>query len=133
MYGVLLYGFAIMRDNQRMILHITTHKQWGEAILLGTYRASSLEDEGFIHCSTPQQILRSANEHYRGQLDLLLLCISSNSLKAPLVYEDSYNKGEDFPHIYGSLNLDSVSHVFDFPTNKDGLFSLPDDFHDQCR
>lgn len=116
-----------------MILHITTRKQWEEANLLGTYRNKSLEDEGFIHCSDPRQILRSANEYYRGQPELLLLCISSSLLKAPLVYEDSYNKGEKFPHIYGLLNVDAVLHVFDLPANKDGLFCLPEDFHDRCR
>jgi uncharacterized protein (DUF952 family) len=115
-----------------MIFHITTRKQWKEAILLGTYRASSLDDEGFIHCSTQQQILRSANEYYYGQPDLVMLCISSSKVEAPIVYEDSYKKGEFFPHIYGTLNLDAVMQAFDFPPNRTGLFSLPDDFHSQC-
>ena len=52
---------------------------------------------------------------------------------SPLVYEDSYGKGEVFPHIYGSLNLDAIIHIFEFPANDDGMFSLPDDFHDKCR
>ena len=115
-----------------MILHITTRSQWEKAILLGTYYNSSLEEEGFIHCSTQQQILRSASEYYHGQSDLLLLCISSSKVKPPVVYEDSYKKGAAYPHIYGSLNLDAVMHVFDFPTNTDGSFSLPDDFRSRC-
>ena len=115
-----------------MILHITTRIQWEKAILLGTYCDSSLEDEGFIHCSTQQQILRSANNYYHGQSDLLLLCISSSKVEAPIVFEDSYKKGAAYPHIYGSLNLDAVIQTFDFPTNTDGSFSLPDDFHSQC-
>ena len=114
-----------------MILHITTRNQWEKASLLGFYRDSSLEEEGFIHCSTEQQILRSANEYYRGQSDLLLLCISSSKVEAPIIYEDSYKKGTVYPHIYGLLNLDAVMHAFDFPTNTDGSFNLPDDFHDQ--
>lgn len=116
----------------QMIFHITIRIQWEKAILLGSYCASSLEDEGFIHCSTQQQILQSANNYYHGQSDLLLLCISSSKVEAPIVYEDSYKKGSAYPHIYGSLNLDAVMGVFDFPTNTDGSFSLPDDFHRQC-
>ena len=114
-----------------MILHITIRKQWEEAISLGIYTDSSLAKEGFIHCSTQQQILRSANRYYHGRSDLLLLCISLNKIKAPIIFEDSYQKGEAYPHIYGSFNLDAVIHAFDFPTNTDGSFSLPDDFRDQ--
>ena len=116
-----------------MILHIATREQWEKAILLGDYRDQSLDDEGFIHCSDLQQILHSANLHYLGRSNLLLLCISADALKAPLVYEDSYNKGEEFPHIYGPLNLDAVLYIFEFPANDDGLFSLPDNFRDKCR
>ncbi len=115
-----------------MILHITTRQQWEEAILSGSYHNRSLTDEGFIHCSNAQQILRSANLHYRGQLDLLLLCILPEALKAPLIFEDSYDKGEQFPHIYGPLNLDAVVHVFNFPPDHDGLFHLPQDYSDIC-
>ena len=112
-----------------MILHITTRKQWDKAISEGIYTDSSLEEEGFIHCSTEQQILESANRYYHGRSDLLLLCISSSKIKAPILYEDSYQKGEVYPHIYGSLNLDAVLQTFDFPANSDGSFTLPDDFH----
>jgi len=112
-----------------MILHITTRKQWEDARLLGIYKDSSLADEGFIHCSTQAQILRSANEYYQGQSNLLLLCISASKVKAPILFEDSYQKGESFPHIYGSLNLDAVVREIDFPTNADGTFSLPEDFY----
>lgn len=114
-----------------MILHITTRDKWQEAIQIGIYLDSSLESEGFIHCSTPDQILRSANEYYHGQSSLLLLCISSDKVKAPIVYEDSYNKGEQYPHIYGSLNLDAIIQAVDFPTNTDGSFSLPDAIRSQ--
>ena len=110
-----------------MILHITTRKQWEDANLIGTYSDSSLEDEGFIHCSTQAQILRTANSYYHGRSGLLLLCISSSRVKAPIVFEDSYQKGESYPHIYGPLNLDAVVAVFDFPADRNGLFILPDD------
>ncbi len=112
-----------------MILHITTHEQWREALFLGVYHAASQEDEGFIHCSTEEQILQSANAYYHGQTDLLLLCISSNKVEAPILFEDSYQKGAYYPHIYGSLNLDAVVQTFDFPPNNDGSFTLPDNFY----
>jgi len=97
----------------------------------GTYRNTSLTEEGFIHCSTPQQILGTANDYYRGQSGLVLLCISSKKVKSPIVYEDFYEKGMAFPHIYGPLNVDAITQMIDFPSNADGSFSLPDELRNQ--
>jgi uncharacterized protein (DUF952 family) len=70
-------------------------------------------------------VLIPANERFRGQTDLLLLCIDPTRLVAPLVYEDCYQAGMAFPHIYGPLNTDAVLRVVDFPPQIDGTFLLP--------
>jgi uncharacterized protein (DUF952 family) len=44
-----------------MILHITDRHQWEQAKADGIYRCESLETEGFIHCSTPTQLITVAN------------------------------------------------------------------------
>lgn len=108
-----------------MILHIAAVDHWEEAQALGEYRLDSLETEGFIHCSTPQQVLGPANEFYRGRSDLVLLVIDPVRLEARLVYEDSYESGTIFPHIYGPLNLEAVINVLPFPARPDGTFELP--------
>ena len=108
-----------------MILHITRLVDWEAAQALGDYRLDSLEIEGFIHCSTPEQVLGPANEFYRGQSGLVLLVIDPERLAAELVYEDSYHVGTAFPHIYGPLNLDAVTSVVPFPAGADGTFELP--------
>lgn len=110
-----------------MILHITTHKEWESAVDTGSYRADSLETEGFIHCSTPEQVIGVANERFHGRADLILLCIAPAHLDASLIYEDCYETGQLFPHIYGPLNLNAVVAVVDFPSNQDGNFPLPDE------
>lgn len=117
-----------------MIYHITSRANWAVAQTQGYYRAPSLESEGFIHCSTRHQISGVANELYRGQTDLLLLCIDENLLGAPLVWEAPAHPncgksaaaadGSLFPHVYGVLNLDAVVAVLDFPETETG-FSLP--------
>ena len=101
-----------------MIYHITTPAEWAAAQRAGSYRAASLDSEGFIHCSTRQQVLPVAKLFYRGRGDLLLLRIDESRLDAPLVWEapahpDPEKAGEfaetdRFPHIYGELNLDAV-------------------------
>lgn len=108
-----------------MILHIARQVDWETALNQGAYTADSLASEGFIHCSTPAQVLGPANEIYRGQTDLLLLAIDPGKLTAALVYEDCYETGQAFPHIYGPLNLDAVVRVVPFPPQPDGSFTLP--------
>ena len=108
-----------------MILHIAYRDEWETAQASGDYRADTLVSEGFIHCSTPTQVLGPANEIYQGQTDLLLLVIDPARLTAGLIYEDCYETGQAFPHIYGPLNLDAVVRAVPFPPNGDGGFSLP--------
>lgn len=108
-----------------MIVHITPRADWQQAQRAGVYRAESLEREGFIHCSTPAQVLATAERYYRGVAGLALLVIDPARLAARLVYEDSYGAGQVYPHLYGPLNLDAVVRVHDFPPGPDGRFALP--------
>lgn len=116
----------ITGDNGHMfILHIAHQEVWETAVTLGQYTVDSLATEGFIHCSTAEQVLIPANELFRGQTDLLLLCIDPIMLASPLVYEDCYETGMLFPHIYGPLNVTAVQRVLEFPPQADGSFVLP--------
>jgi uncharacterized protein (DUF952 family)/uridine phosphorylase len=116
-----------------LILHITTRSEWetafvdpvATAVSHPPYTAASLQTEGFIHCSTPAQVLIPANAMFKGQTDLLLLCIDEDLVTADVIYEDCYESGTAFPHIYGALNREAVLGVVDFPPNADGTFSLP--------
>jgi uncharacterized protein (DUF952 family) len=108
-----------------MILHIVKMREWEIALEKEVYRPASLETEGFIHCSTPEQVLEPANEHFRGQQGLALLGIDPEKVVAPIVYEDSYASGQAFPHIYGPLNIEAVRVVIPFSPQEDGRFLLP--------
>jgi uncharacterized protein (DUF952 family) len=105
------------------ILHITTKKDWIQALESGAYRADSLESEGFIHCSRPEQVVAVANAFYAGQTDLVLLHINSDLLTSELRWEAA--DGDEFPHIYGPLNLEAVTAVKEFPPGDDGSFHHP--------
>lgn len=108
-----------------MIFHITTRTAWQKARPTGTYRSDTLHSEGFIHCSTLQQVVDVANAYYRGQTGLVLLCIDPQKIRPRLVYEDIHGSGRTYPHIYGPLDVDAVVAVADFAPNADGRFSLP--------
>jgi uncharacterized protein (DUF952 family) len=113
-----------------LILHITSRGEWEEALRRGTHSPPSLAAEGFIHCSTITQALSSASRHFRGRSDLVLLCIEERLLTSPLKYEPPASTHDDridslFPHIHGSLNVEAVTKVVDFPCQTDGRFQLP--------
>jgi len=108
-----------------MIIHITQQEAWDTARLAGSYQADTLALEGFIHCSTPEQVVAVANDRFRGQEGLVCLCIEEALLQAEIRYEDCYDTGQKFPHIYGPLNLEAVAQVLAFPPQEDGTFVLP--------
>lgn len=116
-----------------MIYHITSRSAWNEARQRGDYRAESLKTEGFIHCSTQEQVLPVAENFYKGQSDMLLLVVEPALLSADLRWEPpaggtpppGVGEGDLFPHIYGPINLDAVVKVFDLDANPDGQFSFP--------
>ena len=93
--------------NQQFIYHIADTTQWGLANASGEYIHPSLAKEGFIHCSTRTQVEATANLYFANESDLLLLCIDISKLIPPLKYELA-SRGEEFPHIYGRINVDSV-------------------------
>jgi len=104
-----------------MILHICSHSDWEHALQMGEYRATSLETEGFIHASRPEQVVGVANRYFHGASDLVVLWIDPARLQARL---QSDPVGDDFyPHIYGPLNLDAVSRVTLLPPDLDGGFT----------
>ncbi len=119
----------VSHEQDRFILHITSVDAWTAHHESGNGRFSdpSLGDEGFIHCSTVDQFLMPANERFGGRHDLVLLVIDAEALDVDLVYEDCYESGTRFPHVYGSIPLAAVVDVIDFRPGDDGRFSEPDD------
>ena len=118
-------------EEHRMIVHIVKRGEWELAAGRGTYAPDSLQAEGFIHCSTPAQLIDTANRFYRGQNDLVVLCIEESRLKAELRYEapamqHGESAGKLFPHLYGELNVDAVVRVVALPCDADGSFRLLD-------
>ena len=113
-----------------MIFHILKKRDWQDAVRQGAYAPPSLAVEGFVHCSTLDQTLGTANRFFRGQQDLALLCIEPQRLHAELRFESPADPGDDrasqpFPHVYGAINLDAVTQVVDWPCQLDGSFRLP--------
>ena len=91
------------------LFHITTREAWGAAKAQGAYRAPSLGSQGFIHLSTERQWPLTLRRFYAGQAGLVLLVLEADALSAEVRYEAA--DGDQFPHLYGELNLDAVIEV----------------------
>jgi len=107
------------------VFHITERGSFSAALELGVYEAESLQREGFIHCSTHEQVPRTAARFYGGRTGLVLLCIDAERLGDRLRFESA--DGELFPHCYGAIPLEAISAVIDFPCRADGSFELPEE------
>jgi uncharacterized protein (DUF952 family) len=77
----------------------------------GFYEAASLHIEGFIHCSKAEQIAGVLERYYKGKTDLVKLVIDTSKLINELVYEVAPSVNQEFPHIYGPINLNAVFEV----------------------
>jgi uncharacterized protein (DUF952 family) len=91
-----------------MIYHITTKENWDKALVAGFYEAPSLHTEGFIHNSTAAQVQGVLERYYAGQTNLVLLHIEETKLTVELKYELAPSVNEEFPHIFGAINLDAI-------------------------
>jgi uncharacterized protein (DUF952 family) len=94
-----------------LIYHITTKQEWLAAKKKGFYVAPSLETEEFIHCSEEHQVDDVLKRYYQGKRDLLKLIINTQKLTSELKYELAPSVNEDFPHVYGPINLDAVIDI----------------------
>jgi uncharacterized protein (DUF952 family) len=108
------------------IFHIALRQDWQRRSIT-QYIPSGYQSEGFVHCSTRGQIRAVANERFEGRTDLVLLEIDPDRLTSPLVWEDCYETGMDFPHVYGPVNDAAVISADDFVPGPDGCFDWWED------
>lgn len=112
-----------------MVLHICAEAEWAAVPAGGEYRAASLDDAGFIHCSDRGTVHLPADRLYGGRTDLVLLEIDPARLNVELRWEPG-DPGDPstpwFPHLYGPLPRAAVVAVHPFPPRPDGSFRLPE-------
>lgn len=102
-----------------MIFHLAIADEWRS----DPYRPPSLAQDGFIHCSTASQLIEVANDLYRGRPDLILLTIDPELLDVPVVYEDCYDSGQRYPHVYGTITPGAVVDERPMHPGPDGRFT----------
>ena len=108
-----------------VVYHIARKTDWHSALAAGSYAAATLNTEGFIHCSTAEQVIATANRLFKGRHDLVLLGIETDRIQAEIRHENLEGGSDLFPHVYGALEIASILAVHDFPPEDDGSIELP--------
>ena len=110
------------------ILHIALLPDWQDAVASGAYRVSTIgrtiDDEGFIHASTPEQVQGPASRYYAGRDEpLVVLVMDTGRLVSggvPVRF-DEIAPGVEFPHLYAAVPTSLVDDVRPASFDADGL------------
>lgn len=106
-----LYSLKINYMDTSVIYHLTTVEEWEDAQDLGVYQPPSLHREGFVHCCTEEQLAGVQERLFKGQENLVKLVIDPSLLNQKLQYDKDENLQQEFPHVYGPLNLSAVTEI----------------------
>ena len=93
------------------LYHILSSKDCSEEST-EDYLPQSYDEEGFIHLSTEQQLLDTANRHFRHERALRVLEVNPKGLENNLVFEQIGEANEAYPHLYQSLPQKNIVQCF---------------------
>ena len=104
-----------------LIYHLVAPETWEKALNKPEYESPSLKEEGFIHCSSYEQVLDSAKIHYASYQELIVLAIPEKKVKSILKWEPS-RSGKLFPHLYGKIQFEQVETTHILSKNAEGMW-----------
>ena len=106
------------------IYHIVNPEWWENFANKDYYESETLSEEKFIHLSTLEQVNGTLLNFFKGSKRLFLLHINASKLTSNLVYEDLFEMGIAFPHLYGRLNKNAVEKVQELLADVDGVLKV---------
>lgn len=107
-----------------LVYKIISAAGWRQARLAGIFTGAAIDlADGYIHLSGDSQVKETAERHFSGQKDLLLVAFEADALKN-LKWEPSRG-GALFPHVYGTIDPSAALWAKPLPF-KDGTFQFPE-------
>jgi uncharacterized protein (DUF952 family) len=106
------------------VFHLAEPAAWDAAQAIGRVVPASLEREGFVHCSTLDQLVGTIERHFSDASELLLLQLAVDRLGPDLRWEES-RPGEVYPHLYRPIDVDEIDDVVRWQRAADGSVALP--------
>lgn len=94
------------------IFHVLPGDEWQTAQRQGRYsgstRGSTVDEVGYVHCCFAGQVDTVARRLYAGTADLVVLVIDCGRLTSEVRVERLAGATDEFPHLYGPLDLAAV-------------------------
>ena len=90
------------------LFHITSQAEADELVASGVLEPPSLASEGFIHCSTAEQVVESTARHFPPGARLVLVELDQRRLESDVRWTEVY-PGRWFPHVHGPLTAGAVA------------------------
>lgn len=112
------------------IYHAALPQDWAAAQASGSYEMSTigvtLAEEGFIHCSTRQQVEGVANRYYGNVDEIMLLTLDRETIGSPIVDEPPAPQASElYPHVYGPIPVAAVVATTRWSADSDGVWHFP--------
>ena len=102
--------------------HLCQRQEWLMSQAGGEYRPDTLGNEGFIHCSEPDQLVEVGNRYYKDVPDTVVLWIDPTKLESEIRWEKSGS--QYYPNVYGAINFDAVVSVVEPVRDNEGTFGI---------
>lgn len=108
-----------------MLIYKLIHcNAWDEARRLGHFAGAPVDlADGYIHFSDAGTIEETAQRHFAGQDDLLILAVPADALGPDLRWEVS--RGGKLSHLYAPLAVEAVVWARPLPLAPDGRHVFP--------
>ena len=116
---------SAMAEQADLIYKILSVADWEAAKQAGRFEGSADDRrDGFIHFSDGETVIGTARKYFAGQSGLMLLAVDPARL-ADLRWEQSRDDAL-FPHLYGPLDLDTVTQAERLPDDLDAADAIAD-------
>ena len=113
--------------SDKTVYRLATPAEWIAAEEGGVVPTRDIDKrDGYIHLSTRDQVLETANLHFAGEPALMALEIPLRDIADQVKFELAPKRGEAFPHLYGVLTHDHVQRAIKLNKNESG-FSFPEE------
>ena len=100
-------------DRAARVFHVALPDDWVTAQRSGEYttstRGRTLAEEGFIHCSFPDQVEEIANRYYADLDELVVLTVDPLLLGSEITVEEPFpGAPQRYPHVYAPIPVSAV-------------------------
>ena len=91
------------------VFRIVYYSDWERTLVTGMVPKSRLdENDGFVHLSTENTVLETANLYFDPKQQPIVLKLSVASMEKHLRWEWVESRGASFPHLYATISVNSV-------------------------